>query len=44
MVYLSKSRKEGLIMGFFARVGKVKVYSTKSGPKVSVKTKKGRKK
>jgi len=27
-------------MGFFAKVGKVKVYSTKKGPKVSVSTKK----
>lgn len=32
-------------MGFFARVGKVKVYSTKGGIKASVKSKprKGRK-
>lgn len=31
-------------MGFFARVGKVKVYSTKKGVKASVSTSKKRKK
>jgi len=30
-------------MGFFARIGKAKVYSTKNGVKVSVGKKKGKK-
>jgi len=32
--------KGGTNMGFFARVGKVKVYSTKKGPKASISKKK----
>jgi hypothetical protein len=36
-------REEVEAMGFFARVGKVKVYSTKSGPKVSISSKKKKK-
>jgi len=30
-------------MGFFVRAGKVKIYSTKQGPKVSISSKKKKK-